>query len=79
MQMLRCIDCGKIFDDDDVAVWEESRGEFWGVPCSETVSGCPHCQGDYEQVTTCKRCDKWCSEDELTNGYCDLCYDELFN
>ena len=44
-----CIECGKTFDESEIAVWEESRGEFWGVPCSETMNGCPYCHGDYEE------------------------------
>ena len=43
-----CLDCGEKFDEP--ASWQESRGEFWGVPCSETVSGCPYCKGDYVEV-----------------------------
>jgi len=41
--MLKCEDCGSIFDDDELATWREDRGEFWGQPCFETVTGCPHC------------------------------------
>lgn len=47
--MLRCLDCGRIFDEDEIAYWEEYRGEFWGSPAYETVSGCPSCYGDYEE------------------------------
>lgn len=39
--MWRCDDCGCEFEE--LASWEESRGEFWGTPCSETMYGCPHC------------------------------------
>lgn len=42
-----CLDCGREFDTP--AHWEESRGEYWGVPCTETVYGCPFCRGDYEE------------------------------
>lgn len=46
----RCMECGKIFDQDELARWEESRGEFWGMPCTETMIGCPACHsGDYEE------------------------------
>ena len=44
----QCCDCGQFFDEP--AFWEESRGEWWGMPAYETVSGCPHCGGDYQEV-----------------------------
>ncbi len=47
--MLICNDCGKVFEDDELATWEESRGEFWGMPCTETMTGCPFCHGDVEE------------------------------
>lgn len=75
--MYKCIECGAVFEDP--ATWEESRGEYWGFPCTETVRGCPECKGDYEEAFKCRRCDEWCFEDELNDGYCELCYDELFN
>lgn len=43
-----CLECGCEFDVP--ARWEESRGEFWGVPCSETMYGCPDCEGDFEEI-----------------------------
>jgi len=47
--MYRCKDCGNIFDEDEVAKWDEDRGEFWGFPCSESMTGCPLCYGAYEE------------------------------
>ena len=41
--MLKCEECGLIFDEDELASWNEGRGEFWGMPCFETLQGCPHC------------------------------------
>lgn len=46
--MYKCFDCGRIFETPHT--WQEPRGEFWGMPCTETVSGCPYCDGDYEEV-----------------------------
>lgn len=57
--MYCCIECGHIFSEDDVTTWQESRGEYWGTSCSETVSGCPHCKGDYVETHKCDSCGEW--------------------
>lgn len=46
--MFKCCECGCIFEEPKS--WQESRGEFWGIPCSETMYGCPNCEGDFEEV-----------------------------
>lgn len=71
--MFKCDDCGHIFEEGEQAVWEESRGEFWGVPCYEKVSGCPICHGDYDEASECKKCGEWHFSDELTDGLCEGC------
>lgn len=40
----RCNDCGHEFSR--LKAIEEPRGEYWGVPCSETLYVCPNCGGD---------------------------------
>lgn len=42
--MFRCNTCGCEFEEP--AYWEEYRGEYWGVPCSERMCGCPNCYDD---------------------------------
>ena len=42
--MYKCNDCGIKFRRFKEI--EESRGEFWGIPCSETLYVCPNCEGD---------------------------------
>lgn len=58
--------------------WQESRGEFWGSPCSETVTEfCESCIG----VDKCPRCgvvdqDNFTQDAVLTGdfkAYCDAC------
>lgn len=45
----KCFECGSIFDEPRAV--EESRGEFWGVPVSETMYYCPCCgSDDYDEV-----------------------------
>lgn len=48
MAKYHCLECDREFDEPDE--WEEDRGEFWGVPCSERMSGCPYCRGEYMTV-----------------------------
>lgn len=46
--MYKCNDCGEVFDEPKYV--QESRGEFWGAPCSETMAYCPHCESeDFEE------------------------------
>lgn len=47
--MYVCNDCGRTFEE--LKTWEEDRGEFWGQPCYENMSGCPYCfSGDFDEV-----------------------------
>ena len=71
MKKYKCVECGAIFEEP--ATWEEDRGEFWGVSCSETMSGCPECHGDYEEAFECKECGEYFFEDELYDGLCESC------
>lgn len=72
----KCLECGHIFEEGEQAVWSEGRGEFWGTPCSEEMSGCPLCRGDYEKTEQCKICGSACLADELEGGVCDDCVDK---
>lgn len=74
--MYRCIECGRIFEEGEEAVWYEDRGEYWGIPCRERVTGCPSCRGDYEEVFQCEECGEWFFEDELEDGLCEDCINE---
>ena len=72
-----CLECGKTFEDSEIAHWQESRGEFWGFPAYETVSGCPRCQGDYEEAEKCESCGQYFTLDELDeNHLCEDCREE---
>lgn len=72
--MYICLECGAVFEEPET--WEEGRGEFWGFPCSETVSGCPECGGDYEEALQCAECGEWFFTDELDDGLCEDCQEE---
>ena len=45
--MLKCYECGWVGDSSELRAVQESRGEFWGIPCSETVYYCPCCGSEY--------------------------------
>lgn len=57
--MFACLECGRIFDEDEMSVWQEGRGEYWGTPCFEMVSGCPDCRGNYVETYRCDSCNEW--------------------
>lgn len=47
--MMKCYDCGSVFEDSEVIFeeWDEPR-EFWGAPCMEhfVKLRCPYCNSD---------------------------------
>ncbi len=46
--MYKCYDCGAVFEQPIIKEWDESRGEFWGMPCCEHMVEwhCPCCDSD---------------------------------
>lgn len=49
MYKYRCWDCGREFDEP--GTYKDPRGEYWGVPCWETMPCCPYCEsGDFEEI-----------------------------
>ena len=75
--MFRCCECGNLFEEGEQAVWEETHG--LDSPPYEKWSGCPACNGDYEEVHQCKKCGDWHSEDDLYEGWCEKCLRESIN
>lgn len=72
----KCLECGHIFEGGEQARWSESRGEYWGTPCSEEMSGCPVCNGAYAKATPCAICGSQHLENDLNGGVCDECINE---
>ena len=69
-----CLDCWHVFEDDDIATWSESRGEYWGMPCHEDMCGCPKCHGDFVDAVKCKKCGEYVPDYEVDDdGVCDEC------
>lgn len=71
--MLKCVECGHVFSEYELNTWEESRGEHFGIPCYEKMSGCPICKGDYEDAVECDVCGENHLASELTGGVCEDC------
>ena len=78
MRKFICLECGHVFDEEDVCVWTESRGEYWGTPCHEEVRGCPECHGGYVETHLCDCCGEWIYDTyiKLKSGerICENCY-----
>ena len=74
--MFKCFNCGNLFEEGEEAVWYEDRGEFWGRPCTERMTGCPVCKCDYDEASECKECGEWHFSDELSDGLCKACKKE---
>lgn len=56
MSKYLCWNCDNEIKGEDLKRVEESRGEFWGTPCYETMFVCPNCGSDdleeiYEEDT----------------------------
>lgn len=67
----KCLDCGEIFDGDEVETFEERHGFDDGR--YESFSVCPHCGGAFEEAKRCKLCDSQGLDSELCYGYCFDC------
>ena len=74
--MYKCIECENLFEEGEQAVWQEDRGEFWGAPCNEQMTGCPVCRGVYEEASECKECGRWFFQYELDDGLCESCQEQ---
>ena len=75
----KCIDCGHIFEEGEQATIQDDRGEFWGMPCSETLYVCPICHGDYEEARRCAVCESLFTDEEMNGGVCADCVDKFRN
>ena len=72
----KCLECGNVFEDGEQAVWEEHHPYGMGY-ATERFSGCPVCNGSYEETKQCKICGGEFLEDELLGGcVCEECVEE---
>lgn len=75
--MLVCQECGREIHEDDETSWYESRGEYWGTPCAEKVSGCPYCGGELVKKRQCVICGQETVEQYIR--VCDDCLSDYEN
>ena len=72
----RCLECGHIFEEGEQARWEEHHPYGMGY-AAEKFSGCPVCNGSYEETKQCKICGGEFLEDELLGDcVCEDCVEE---
>lgn len=77
--MLKCLECGHIFEDGEQRKWKEQIGEFWGQPVYETLIGCPNCGGAYDETKACAVCGSEQLECDLYGGICVDCLKKYKN
>lgn len=78
MSWYKCNDCGHVFEDGEFAVKSEYMGECFGFPTYDTFLYCPSCGGDgWETAGHCAKCRGVFLEDELTEGLCAECLNEI--
>lgn len=73
MFLLKCLDCGHVFERGEEKACVEHQGECHGVKAYEETSCCPLCGGVYEEASRCKICDMPFCESELDCGVCEEC------
>lgn len=77
MKMYRCKECGHLFEEGEEVKFQESRGECFGFPAYEQMSGCPLCNGDFVSVEPCKICGGYDLNDD--EEFCKHCLKDVSN
>lgn len=72
--MYKCLDCGRILDDDDLKSERSYVSDYMGG-CYEDYSCCP-CGGDIEEVERCESCGEYFPNEDLSDGICLDCLKE---
>ena len=63
---MMCLDCGTVFDADEVQRVQEYRGECWGRPAYEEELICPHCKSSgIDDAEKYENNGSWYSTEEL--------------
>lgn len=75
--MLKCGECGHLFEVGEEKTYTEYMGECHGASAYETFKVCPVCGGDYEETKACAICGAEHLEDGLTGGVCEECLADI--
>ena len=74
--MFVCCECRNVFSDP--ISWMEDRGECFGFPSYEQLSGSPCCKETYVEAYQCNECGEWIITDNYIkighDRYCEDCY-----
>lgn len=65
----QCHECDRQFEEPDIIT--ETHGMTDGS--CEKIGVCPYCKGYFEEMTQCRICGQYFTEDELSGGVCDEC------
>lgn len=71
----KCRECGHIFESGEASVKNQSAGEHFGTPVSESFGYCPICGGEYEEEKPCEVCGG--VGVKLHSGVCENCIDSF--
>ena len=78
--MFVCVECGHLFDEDDIASWREYRGECFGYDAYEEMCGSPCCHANFVEAKVCSCCEGYITDRYVATGddryYCSECYCE---
>jgi formylmethanofuran dehydrogenase subunit E len=71
-----CLECGEIFDENEIDCWEETHGLDYGP--YEPRSGCPYCGGAYVEAYRCDGCGEYINTETYVEiddqKYCEGCF-----
>lgn len=71
-----CDDCGQPFDE--LAEWEEPRGEYAGSVAYEKMDGSPCCHAGFTDAVKCAGCGEWVDKYSAVSGFCKPCTADVF-
>lgn len=74
-----CSLCEEIFDEEDLDTINEDRGYYGSEHVFEKETVCPYCSNGVEETVKCIKCCEWFGEDQLTNGVCSTCFEEILD
>lgn len=72
--MLKCSDCGKVFENDEAVEITETHG--METPPYEKFYVCPNCRGNVEKAKKCRICGEYDYEEDMLDDVCTACIDK---